>query len=140
MDQITRLNKWANAHTNIPIDIVRVVFGGFLFYKGLFFVKSASYLVEIAQPFGIDGLSYFTIQTVPMFHIVGGVLIAIGLLTRLTAAIHVPLLAGALVVNLIGNLDMSNLLQASVALLLCCFFLFYGSGKHSLDYRMKLNQ
>ena len=140
MEQIVRMNTWANAHTNIPIDLLRVAFGAFLFYKGLFFVNSSAFIAEIAQPFGLEGLSYFTIQIVPMFHIVGGLLIAIGLLTRLSAAIHLPLLGGALAVNIIGTIDASNLIQAGAALVLCLFFLAYGSGKHSVDYRLKMNQ
>lgn len=139
MEQIVRLNKWANAHTNIGIDIARVILGAFLILKGVLFAQNTSYLEEIAQPFGLENLSFFTVHLIPMIHIAGGVLIVIGLLTRLVTAVHIPILLGAVIVNFIGPINAMHLMQALASLILCLFFVVYGSGKHSADYRMKMN-
>ena len=32
------LNKWANAHTNYGLDIIRIALGFFLIYKGASFI------------------------------------------------------------------------------------------------------
>lgn len=139
MEQIVKLNKWANAHTNIGIDIARVILGLFLIFKGVFFAQQGVYLQEVAQPFGIEKWSFFTVHFIPMVHIAGGFLITIGLLTRLATAIHIPILLGAVIVNFMGAMDALNLVQALASFVLCAFFLVYGSGKHSADYYMKMN-
>lgn len=38
MTTIRELNKWANAHTNFAVDTLRVLFGVFLFLKGVSFI------------------------------------------------------------------------------------------------------
>lgn len=73
-------------------------------------------------------------------HFVGGFLIVIGLLTRWAALAQLPILVGALIVNFIGQMDMSNLIWASITLVVCIFFIFYGSGKHSADYYLKMQK
>lgn len=40
MGTIKTLNKWANAHTYYPLDILRIALGIFLFMKGVHFVSS----------------------------------------------------------------------------------------------------
>ena len=63
-------------------------------------------------------------------HLVGGVLIAIGLITRISAAFNIPILAGAvLFINLPQGLEAGTELSLSVLILfLLIFFLIYGSG------------
>lgn len=139
MEQIVKLNKWANAHTNILVDVFRVALGAFLFYKGMFFAQNTEYLTEIAQPFGFEQWSFFMVHIIPMIHLAGGVLIAIGLLTRLVVAIHIPILLGAAIVSFSGSTEPLIIAQTVSSLVLCIFFFVYGSGKHSADYRMKMN-
>jgi len=139
MIQIVKLNKWANSHTNIAVDVLRVALGIFLIYKGIYFAQNGQYLEEIAKPYGLGSLSFFTVHFIPMIHIAGGILIALGLITRLVAVIHVPILLGAVIVHLTGTFEPQNLILASMSFILCVFFLIYGSGKHSLDYSMKMH-
>ena len=37
MNSVKDLNKWANAHTYLTLDLVRVALGVFLFMKGILF-------------------------------------------------------------------------------------------------------
>ncbi|MGZ9736001.1 hypothetical protein [Flavobacterium sp. GNP002] len=71
---------------------------------------------------------------------VGGIMIAFGLLTRWAIIEQLPILIGAIVVNFMGEMQSQNLLLALLILGACIFFLFYGSGKNSADYYFKMQQ
>jgi uncharacterized membrane protein YphA (DoxX/SURF4 family) len=73
-----------------------------------------------------------------MVHLTGGVFIFLGLLTRISTAFQIPILIGAVAVNFFGTMMPHELLLASAALLLSLFFVIVGSGKHSVDYNLKL--
>ena len=47
MATIKQLNKWANAHTSYPLDLVRIALGVFLFIKGATFITHKHYLSEL---------------------------------------------------------------------------------------------
>lgn len=140
MRTVVKLNKWANAHTNFMIDALRIATGLFLVYKGILFASQTQYLVDILGPSGKSlGASFILVHYVAMSHLCGGLLIALGLLTRFSLLAQLPILIGAVIVNFIGVMDVGNLLQALVVLILALFFVFYGSGKHSMDYSLKMN-
>ena len=140
MRTVVRLNKWANAHTNFMIDALRVAIGLFLVYKGIQFISETQYLEVVLGPIGKSlGASYILVHYVAMSHLCGGLLIALGLLTRISLLAQLPILIGAIVVNFVGVMDVGNLIQATVVLILAFFFVFYGSGKHSMDYSLKMN-
>jgi uncharacterized membrane protein YphA (DoxX/SURF4 family) len=136
MEIILKLNRWANAHTNYGIDALRIALGLFLTYKGIAFLNT-QYFDNMA---GTEGYYFLASHYISMAHLAGGILIAIGLITRLAAIIQIPILVGAIIVNFTGYMMVSNLVQASVALALTVFFVFYGSGKHSVDYKLKMHK
>ncbi|PCJ96542.1 MAG: DoxX family membrane protein [Flavobacteriaceae bacterium] len=140
MTTIKALNKWANAHTNYPLDILRITLGVFLFIKGIDFMSNQVQMMEVMRPFqGMPGGMIIIHYVVPA-HFVGGFLIVMGLLTRWAVLAQLPILIGAVLVNFLGEMSVTNLIVASVTLLICVFFLFYGSGKHSVDYSLKMQQ
>ena len=136
---IERLNKWANRHTYLALDLIRVLFGGFLFAKGTQFMTHSDYLLEMLNAVDEMATSGIIIHYVAMSHFAGGILIAMGMLTRASILIQLPILIGAVLINFVGIMDVSNLIQASLALIVATFFAFYGSGKHSVDYKLKLH-
>lgn len=138
MANIKSLNKWANAHTYYPLDLLRVALGVFFFIKGLSFISQSQTLIELVKPLQGFGGVMLTIHYVAPAHLVGGILIAFGLLTRWAIAVNIPILLGAILINFVGVMNIGNLLQATVVLLISIFFIFYGSGKHSADYMMKM--
>ena len=81
-----------------------------------------------------------TVHYVAFAHLIGGVLIAVGLLTRWAILFQLPIIIGAILINFIGVMQPGRLFEASIILILSLFFLFYGSGKHSTDYYMKMQQ
>ena len=140
MENVKSLNKWANAHTYLPIDLVRIILGVFLFIKGIWFVTNIQYLHELISPIDQFGGGMFLLHYIAPAHMIGGIMIVFGLLTRWAIASQLPVLFGAILINFMGNMHSENLLLAIIVLLICIFFLFYGSGKHSADYYFKMQQ
>lgn len=140
MATIKSLNKWANAHTYYPLDIVRIGLGVFLFMKGLNFMANAEILMELFKPIQNLAGGMLAVHYVIPAHFIGGLLIIFGLLTRWAVISQLPILLGAILINFVGEMNVTSLIISSATLLICIFFLFYGSGKHSIDYYMKMQQ
>jgi uncharacterized membrane protein YphA (DoxX/SURF4 family) len=140
MELIKKLNKWANSHTYVPVDILRMALGAYLVYKGIYFFRNSQYLESLLIDLNVDGLTALlgTIHIVGLLHFVGGIMIVFGLLTRLTLILHLPIFIGAVVINFFGTMITPNLVQAAIVLIVSLFFIFYGSGKHSADYDLKM--
>lgn len=116
------LNKWANRHTYLPLDLVRIALGVFLFLKGMYFMTHSEMLAQLFIPFQ---------------NMVGGILISFGLLTRWAILLQLPILIGAVIINFVGEMNTTNLILALSTLLICAFFLVYESGKNSSYYYFK---
>ncbi len=138
MMTIKSLNKWANAHTYYPLDLLRVALGVFFFLKGIQFISQTHMLTELIEPLKGYGGVMLVIHYIAPVHLVGGVLIAFGLLTRWALVAQLPILIGAVLINFMGIMDVTNLLLATVVLAATIFFIFYGAGKHSADYYFKM--
>jgi uncharacterized membrane protein YphA (DoxX/SURF4 family) len=140
MGTVKDLNKWANAHTYYPLDLLRVALGVFLFIKGIEFMTNHEQMAMMARPFQEMPGGMLILHYVTPAHFVGGFLIVIGLLTRWAVIAQLPILIGAILTNFLGVMDVSNLILAIAIFLLCIFFTIYGSGKHSADYYLKMQQ
>lgn len=140
MGTIKTLNKWANNHTYLPIDLLRIALGIFLFIKGINFMADSEMLMNIFKPMQNMAGGMLIIHYVAPAHFLGGILIAFGLLTRWAIIAQIPILIGAIVINFVGEMDSNNLLLAIITLLVCGFFLIYGSGRRSADYYLKMQQ
>ena len=140
MNNVKRLNKWANAHTYFPVDLLRIALGVFLFVKGISFITNVQYLQDLISPIDTMGGGMFLVHYIAPAHMVGGIMIVFGLLTRWAIIAQLPILLGAITVNLIGNMHSQSILLAFLTLVICLFFLFYGSGKNSADYYFKMQE
>ena len=138
MYAVSKLNKWANAHTNLGFDVLRVLLGAFLFYKGMDFMAHTGMIIDVLEPVKTFGWTMIIVHYISLVHLVGGLFIMLGLLTRPSILLQLPILLSAVLLNFVGEMVVMNLLQALIALLLSIFFLMYGSGKHSVDYNLKL--
>ena len=114
--------------------------GVFLFFKGITFMSDSQMLMNLFEPLRNMTGGMIIIHYVVPAHLIGGIVIFFGLLTRWAIIAQLPILIGAVLINFIGELNYSNLLMSSVTLVVCVFFLFYGSGKHSADYYFKMQQ
>ncbi|TDD97052.1 DoxX family protein [Flavobacterium cellulosilyticum] len=143
MTNVKSLNKWANAHTYLSVDLVRIAVGVFLFSKGVTFITNIQYLVELLAPFdksngGMFGM--FMVHYIASAHFLGGILIVFGLLTRWAIIAQLPILIGAVIINFLGEMHSQNLIISLSLVAICIFFLIYGSGKHSADYFFKMDE
>jgi len=140
MDEVKKLNKWANAHTYYGIDILRIAVGVFLFWKGISFITNTQYYDYYAEPIKRLGGGMIIIHYVVAANLIGGIMLIFGLLTRWAIFAQLPILLGAFMINFIGKMDYQNLIISFLLFVVCLFFLFYGSGKHSADYYFKMQQ
>lgn len=135
-----RFIAWADAHRDYWLDIVRIYLGLGLLARGLLLITNTStgYFVDLLQR---SGQSWFTsgavLHYVMIAHFVGGAMLTIGFLTRIAAAIQIPILIGAVffVHRQDGLFALGQSLEFSaLVLFLLCVFVVSGAGKLSLDY------
>ncbi|MFV8224633.1 DoxX family protein [Christiangramia aquimixticola] len=138
MLSIKSLNKWANAHTYYWLDLIRVALGVFFFIKGIQFASQTEMVAELITPLQGFGGTMLLVHYIASAHLVGGVLIAFGLFTRWALMAQIPILIGAILINFVGIMNATALILALIVTLVSIFFIFYGSGKHSADYMMKM--
>ena len=134
------LNKWANSHTSITLDFLRVALGVFLIYKGASFITNNRDFEDLIAPISNFLGGMFMFHYIAAAHIMGGIIIIFGLLTRWAIIAQLPILFGAVLINFIGEMHLGNLLVAFLVLAISLFFLFFGSGKHSADYYFKMEK
>ncbi|MDF0706154.1 MAG: DoxX family protein [Bacteroidota bacterium] len=140
MGLIKKLNKWANAHTYLILDLIRVMLGIVFFVKGIEFMTNHDEMEKLARPFqDVPGGMILLHYLIPA-HFVGGILITVGLLTRWAAIAQLPIIFGAILTNFLGEMNTNYLLLAIIVLVTSLFFIVYGSGKHSVDYYLKMQQ
>ncbi len=131
-----KLDQWAYAHHPRWIDLLRISLGIIIFLKGFFFIRDTDKLIEMIQQTRFEWVSFALAHYVAFAHLVGGVMITIGLLTRLAVAVQLPILLGAVLFinSRTGFFTLNSDLPFSVlVLLLLIFFFVYGSGPASAD-------
>jgi len=142
MNIIQRLEHWGDTHHPKWLDIIRIFLGIFLFLKGLDFINNMDVLTNImsnSQFLGSLSLGLLA-HFVVFAHIVGGLLIAFGLLTRIACLIQIPILLGALIfINSSAGIlkPYAELWLSLLCLFLLVFFLIEGSGPISIDQYLR---
>jgi uncharacterized membrane protein YphA (DoxX/SURF4 family) len=132
------LNKWANAHSTFWFDAGRIALGLFLIYKGAYFISNNRDFEDLIAPVSNFMGGMFTFHYIAAAHLMGGIMIVFGLLTRWALIAQLPILLGAFLINFIGEMNVTNLFIALVTLAASIFYTIYGSGKHSADYYFKM--
>ena len=134
-DRYAKLVAWQWANVSTPTEVVRIFLGIALFIRGIFLWNDPASLSIFIDESGFPGL----LQYITFAHIIGGLMLTVGFLTRLAALIQIPILTGAVfVVHLregLASPEQSLELAALVLFLLLIIFAF-GPGKWSIDYRM----
>ena len=140
MNILQRLEHWGDNHHPKWLDIIRITLGIFLCYKGIDFLRNMGTLMGL-MPVNVefDSLMYIVLGHYVVFaHIVGGILITIGLFTRFACLIQIPILIAAFVlVNIKGDMmrPYSELFLTIIVLLLLIYFLIVGNGAWSLKLK-----
>lgn len=128
---LNRCYQWIGAHRPLFVDLVRIYLGIGLFIKGIFFLRHPELLPSLAN----SGLAPFA-RTVPYIHIIAGLLMALGILTRLAAAVQIPLVAVALFAIHLPNSTSMQLREgiefSGLTLFLLILIALWGAGPLSL--------
>ncbi|HRH59364.1 MAG TPA: DoxX family protein [Chitinophagaceae bacterium] len=140
MSIVKRLDDWSDQHRIKWVLILRVALGILLLFKGLSFISHTEDLEKIIAESNLKSGGQALAMYVTFAHLLGGVLIIVGLLTRLAVIIQLPVLIGAIFfVNAAhGFMNVNSQLGLSIlVLLLLIFFLFEGGGPYSMDRYIK---
>lgn len=140
MDNVKKMNKWANAHTYYSLDLLRIGLGVFLLLKGFSFITNSREFEDLIAPVSNFMGGMLTFHYIAAAHIMGGIMIVFGLLTRWAIIAQLPILLGAVLINFFGAMHANNLIISTATLGISIFFLFYGGGKHSADYFFKMEK
>lgn len=146
MNLLQRIDRWGERHHPRWLDGIRVLLGVFLFYKGVVFIQNINVLKSVIDesPW-LTVMSFWLAHYIVFAHLLGGLLIVFGLLTRVAILAQIPILLGAIFfVHTTTGLTSTGLFNVHegtglsiLVLLLLIFFLVEGSGPISFDDYMK---
>jgi uncharacterized membrane protein YphA (DoxX/SURF4 family) len=141
MEKLRQFIGWADAHPKVWLDCVRIYLGLGLFIRGLFIITNTkadfvqTLIQNMAYPWLITiGLLHY----VALAHLIGGLMLMVGLLTRVAAWVQIPVLAGAILMHRNEGLMTSgqSLELSTLVLFLLVTFAFAGAGPLSVDHGM----
>jgi len=125
------------------IDLIRVYLGVALFFKGLYFMEHRESLLKMMEEsggwwFAPAAIAHYIVPA----HLFGGIMLALGLLTRVAALAQMPILIGAVLYVGMPRLSAlsqetigrQNLELSSLVLFLTVLVLLHGAGRFSLDH------
>ncbi|MBS1915584.1 MAG: DoxX family membrane protein [Bacteroidetes bacterium] len=142
MNIVQRLEHWGDAHHPKWVDIIRIALGIFLCYKGIEFLRNMGSILDLMTnkvsfgSFTIVMLSNY----VAFAHLLGGILLILGALTRFACLLQIPILLGAIfLINSTGDLlrPFSEMYLSILVLLLLIYFLIVGNGPWSFKLSEK---
>lgn len=142
MNMITKIEGWGNSHRPGFLDFFRIVLGLFITYKGFSFlgnIESLEMSIEGANMY-VAGVALA--HYVVFAHVLGGPLLALGLLTRIMCFIQLPILIGA--VALInypkGFMSVGSHMELEISIIVLIglvVFMIFGAGKFSIDEKRR---
>ncbi len=139
MKNLNEWKLWCQGHEDLFRDLVRMYLGVGLFVKGVYFMTHRSELDQLVGQidnavFGQAAAAHYVIPA----HLAGGLLLAIGLFTRVAALLQVPILFGAAVYVYLPKMALIEPRQSMEFTFLVLFILFlivaYGAGRFSVDH------
>ncbi len=140
MDILHRFERWGDTHHPKGLDIIRIVLGIFLCYKGIDFLQNMSTITGPLSTktsfgsFSIILLSHFVVFA----HMIGGILMVVGFLTRFACLIQIPIMLGAIIfINSASDVfkPYSELFLSILILLLLIYFLIVGNGPWAIKLK-----
>lgn len=133
MNFLQRIELWGDRHHPKWLDIIRIALGLFLCYKGIdVYLNMSDITTRMANRAQFGSFTFLMAAQYAAFaHVIGGILLAMGLFTRIACLIQIPVLLGA-IIFLTTNKDMlrpySELFLSILILLLLIYFLIVGNG------------
>ena len=140
MNLLQRIEFWGDRHHPKWADIPRIALGIFLCFKGIEFLENMSVIISRISSSGTIPSNSIWLMVLGHYvvfaHLLGGLLLAMGFLTRFACLIQIPILIGAIIlVNTpaMHFTSFSELLLAILVLIGLIYFLVAGNGPWSVD-------
>lgn len=129
----------SGGHDDLFVDLIRIYLGIGLLIKGVYFMEHREHLVKLLEESG----GWVIVPVIAMHYVVpahfaGGLLLALGLITRLAAVVQLPILLGAsfyiYLPKLISIEGRQNFEFTTLVLFLMALVTIHGSGCWSVDH------
>jgi uncharacterized membrane protein YphA (DoxX/SURF4 family) len=135
------IKDFIQLHKEELVDIIRIYLGIVFIVKGFQFFLNMEVLEKLIESTGLS-MGIYTIlglsHVIIFVHIIGGLFLSLGLLTKLTAVLQIPIVLSAIIFIHSKEGIMSDSLHfAMFVLLLSIIFALHGSSKLSLDYYLE---
>ena len=141
MNVLNQIEGWGNSHRPGWLDIFRIALGIFITYKGAIFIMNLNSLEMTIEGVNMRYTGVALAHYVIFAHLLGGPLIAFGLLTRILCAIQLPILIGAVaLVNFKEFQSAGSQLEleiSAIVLVGLVVFMIFGAGKFSIDEKRR---
>jgi putative oxidoreductase len=133
-------NHWIKTHGDLALDLVRMYLGIGLIIKAVYFMNHSDYLLQMMD--GMGSLWFapaIMVHYVILAHLVGGICLLLGLLTRTAAILQLPILLSALfyvhLPHMVASVEARQSAEfAGLVLFLLALLSVYGAGRFSLDH------
>lgn len=142
MSILQQVEKWSSTHHPRWLVLPRVALGICLILKGISFIRNTVYLESLLAETRVGISGAWLALVITWLHLLCGLLIIIGLFTRLAALLMIPILLCAVIfINAPqGIFAAESEFGFSLAILLMLFFFFIeGGGPLSLDDYFRKN-
>ena len=141
MDRVRQFIGWAEAHPKVWLDCVRIYLGLGLFIRGVFIITNtrAEFILDLLKRMDFPWLvTVALLHYISLAHLVGGLMLTVGVLTRIAAWVQIPILAGALLVHRHEGLMSGgqSLEFSALVFFLLVIFAVAGTGPLSVDNGM----
>ena len=136
MKPFDAITDWADAHHPKWLELLRILLGVILFFKGLTFILDKQLTVQLLHDNNFEFLPLLIVHYVIIFQLAHSVLITVGLVTRWAALAQIPIVGGAvwlIATNATFQPLGSDLWLAVLLFFLLVFFFIYGAGSFSAD-------
>lgn len=141
MGMLRQIEKWSTTHHPRWLVLPRIALGICLIMKGISFIRNTVYLESLLSETRVGNSGAWLALVITWLHLLCGLLIIIGLFTRLATLLMIPILLGAVIfINAPkGIFAAESEFGFSLAVLLMLIFFFIeGDGPLSLgDYFRK---
>src|SRR6185295_20263975 len=130
-----QLDLWGEKQRSAFMLGLRILLGLILLIKGYLFMFRINDLSEVVTAMKMGSFNVTLALIIAWSHMLGGLAIICGILTRISCVIQFPILVGAVFyVNIRqGFVNPTEWILSVVILFLLVFFFVYGSGEHSLS-------